>query len=142
MTAARLEVHEHSYVIGPNSRFAGLPRGRIAHSHEGGDGPHEHADEVHRTGPGNYTIDSKEWARATGMHGGGKKRFTPEPTGPQLPLIIVEPPQINVVIVGDGGASVAKGSTGAGDAPVVRMVLGMKAHVVSVRRAPAAKGRP
>jgi len=132
----RLELHEHCYISGPNSAHSG--RNKLTHSHEGGDQPHEHADETHRTGPGSYTIDGKQWAAETGMRGGGKKCFTREPTGPQLPLVVIEPPQIRVVIVGDGGASVAgkSQSTGPGDAPIVRMILGMKARVVSVEQAP------
>ncbi|HEU4582485.1 MAG TPA: hypothetical protein VFS67_29710 [Polyangiaceae bacterium] len=138
---ARLELHEHCYISGPNARCAGTDRGRLIHSHEGGDRPHVHEDEIHRTGPGSYTIDSMQWARATGMRGGGKKRFTGEPTGPQLPLQEVEPPQIRVVIVGDGGASVAGENAGAGEAPLLRMMLGMKAQVASVEHCPARRRR-
>lgn len=138
-TVNRLEVHEHCYVSGPKAA-----RGvHLVHSHEGGDRPHEHADEAHRTGPGSYTIDSKEWLRATGMRGGGKKRKTSKPTGPQLPIVYVEPPRIDVVIVGDGGAALAAKSqaTGAGESPVVRMMLGMKARVASVTHVPVRRQR-
>lgn len=137
----RLELHEHCYITGPNSRCAGTERGRLVHSHEGGDRPHVHENEIHRTGPASYTIDAKQWARATGMRGGGKKSFTREPIGPQLPLREIEPPQIRVVVVGDGGASAAGGSTGAGDAPVLRMMLGLKAQVASVEQRPGRRRR-
>lgn len=56
--------------------------------------------------------------------------------GPQMPTIQVAPPQIRVIVVGDGGASVAKGAVGPGDGPIVRMILGMKAEVTSVEHVP------
>lgn len=138
---SRLEVHEHCYISGPNSRCAGTARGRLAHSHEGGDQPHVHEDEIHRTGPASYTIDSKAWARATGMPGGGKKRFTTEPTGQQLPTVFVDPPRIDVVIVGDGGASIAGEATGGADVSVERVIQGMKARVHSVTHVPSRSKR-
>lgn len=137
----QFEVHDHCYISGPNSRYAGQERSHLVHSHEGGDQPHVHEDELHRTGPASYTIDAETWARATGMRGGGTKRFTREPTGVQLPLRQVDPPQIHVVVVGDGGASVAGENTGAGEAPVLRMMLGMKAQVASVQRRPGRRRR-
>jgi hypothetical protein len=124
----KLEVHEHWYITGPNAN-----RGvHLVHAHEGGDQPHEHADETQRTGPGAYTIDKDAWLRATGLTGGGRKKFVAQPVGTQLPIVAIEPPRIDVVIVGDGGASAARGGTGPGLSPVSRMELGMKARVASV----------
>ncbi len=59
-TPATLEVHEHSYVRGQ--------RGKIAHSHEGGERAHRHED----TGPACYSR---------------KKKYTIRPTGLQLPTV-------------------------------------------------------
>lgn len=67
----RLEVHEHSRIAG-----TGLPR--IKHSHAGPVGI-EHAG----YGPASLTVDRSEWLHATGLRGGGTKRFTVRPTGPQ-----------------------------------------------------------
>lgn len=132
---AKLEVHEHCYITGPNANWSG-DRGRLVHSHEGGDKPHVHEDAVHRTGPGSYTIDKDEWRRRTGMVGGGRKKFTAAPTGPQLPLVAIDPPAIRVVVVGDGGAAAARGATGPGLAVIDRMQLAVKAEVVSFEHAP------
>lgn len=77
----RLEVHTHSYVSGPNANKSWLSK--VEHSHEGADIPHTHPD----TGPGAYTIDKDEWAARTGLKGGGRKKFTAKPTGPQLDYI-------------------------------------------------------
>ena len=131
------EVHEHCFISGPNAN-----RGmRLVHSHEGGDKPHEHADSVHRAGPGSYTIDKDAWFARTGLRGGGRKKFTPKPTGQQLPLVVVEAPKMRIVIVGDGGAAAARGCTGAGLDPVNRMQLAMKAEVVSFEHIPGATKR-
>lgn len=124
----RLEVHEHHFITGPKAfRAAGS---KFAHSHEGGDVPHVHDDAGHRTGPAAYTIDRDEWRRATGLVGGGRKKFTPKPTGLRLPLVRTEPSRIEVIIVGDGGASVAKGSTGGASAALARMQLTFGAEIV------------
>lgn len=73
-----LEVHEHCYIHGPNAHLVG--RDKIAHSHVGGDRMHSHD----LTGPAAYTIDRDEWLAATGLRGGGRKRFTAAATGPQI----------------------------------------------------------
>jgi hypothetical protein len=133
---AKLEVHEHCYITGPNSRFAGHARSRLVHAHEGGDQPHEHVDATHRTGPGSYTIDKDEWHARTGLRGGGRKRFVTKPTGEQMPFVAREPSRIDIVIHGDGGAAAARGGQGPGLAVVDRMVLGFKARVHSVTTDP------
>jgi hypothetical protein len=132
----RLELHEHCYITGPKAGRSSIPGGTLVHSHEGGDRPHEHDDGTNRTGPGSYTIDKDEWRARTGLIGGGRKRFTRKPTGSQLPVVVVEPPQIKVVIVGDGGKAAARGTTGAGFGAVHRMQLAMKAEVASVTHVP------
>jgi hypothetical protein len=82
--SAHLEVHEHCFIRGNRARYAGTDASHLVHSHEGGDVPHTHAD----TGPASYTIDKDEWLRATGLvGGGGRKKFTDEPTGEQFPAI-------------------------------------------------------
>jgi hypothetical protein len=79
---ATLEVHRHSYISGPLSRRSGTD---IVHSHEGGNGQHYHP----ATGPATYTIDKDEWWLQTGgLRGGGRKRFTTRPVGPQLDTTI------------------------------------------------------
>lgn len=75
-----LEVHEHCY-LGEERRSD------IEHSHEGGARPHWHQ----HCGPAHYTIDKDEWLRATGLKGGGRKKFTAKPTGPQLPIVPIAP---------------------------------------------------
>lgn len=91
-TKARLEVHSHSYV--GDERGAYVVR-VITHSHEGGDVPHQHGN----FGPATYTIDSDAWFAATGQRGGGKKRFTVKPSGPQLPLAELEEWQKRFTII-------------------------------------------
>ena len=134
---SKLEVHEHCFIAGPNARMTS--RYKFSHSHAGGDRPHKHADATHRTGPGSYTIDRDEWFRRTGLRGGGRKKFTKRPTGQQLPVVFVDPPKIKIVIVGDGGASVARGCTGPGLDPIHRMQLAVKAEVASVEHVPGSR---
>jgi hypothetical protein len=81
------EVHEHGFIRGRWDK--------VSHSHEGGDASHEHPD----TGPACYTIDRAAWARATGLSGGGRKRFTAKPSGERLPLIKTEPATFDVFIL-------------------------------------------
>jgi hypothetical protein len=137
---SKLEVHEHCYITGPNARWAG-DRSKLVHSHEGGNKPNEHADETQRTGPGCYTIDKDEWFARTGMRGGGRKKFTNQPSGVQLPIVEIDPPQIRIFIHGDGGAEAARGCTGPGLALVDRMELAVKAKVVSVEHIPSGSDR-
>lgn len=136
---ARLEVHEHSFIAGRHGAFS--------HAHEGGDKPHEHTDGSIRTGPACYTIDKRDWLRATGSIGRSEKKFSTKPTGPQMPLVVTEPSKIRVIIVGDGGASVAGDCEGAGVLPVARVMLRFKAEIESVTSVPGpglrrAKGAP
>lgn len=128
--AKKLEVHEHWIIAGPNANKSWL--NKFEHSHEGGDVPHKHDDGIHETGPAARTIDKDEWFAATGLRGGGRKKFTAKPTGPQMPLVRTEPCKIEVIIVGDGGASVAGDCSGAGDLPIVRMKKAFGAVVTSV----------
>lgn len=124
----RLEVHEHCFIRGPRSCFAGSERGRVVHSHEGGDVPHQHPD----TGPASYTIDKDEWLAATGLRGGGRKKFTAKPIGEQIDRVELEDWQREFeVIVGPPPPGFE--GEGAGIAPAARMVLafGMKANVRS-----------
>lgn len=131
--ADRLEIHEHSFIVGK--------RGSLTHSHDGGGSPHKHVDGAIQTGPACYTIDKGDWLRSTGCTGGGRKEFTSKPTGPQLPLVVTEPSQIRVFIVGDGGASVAgEGCVGPGELPVARMVHRFKAQIASVTLLPGGPG--
>lgn len=82
--ATALEVHNHSFISGPRSGFANSKP--LAHSHEGGNAPHQHPD----CGPASYTVDRDAWRAATGLDGGGRKRYTAKPTGDQLPVVPLE----------------------------------------------------
>jgi len=90
---AALEVHEHCFIRGPKANKSWLYK--FSHSHECGEVPHQHPD----TGPASYTIDKDEWFRETGMRGGGKKKFTKEPTGEQFPIVELEEWQKSFEIV-------------------------------------------
>lgn len=129
-----LEVHEHHIITGPHAHHAG--RNHIEHSHEGGDVPHVHDDGISETGPAARTIDKDEWFAATGLQGGGRKKFTVKPAGPQMPMRQTKPSEIEVVIVGDGGASVANGSEGGAKFTLARMLQTFDARVVSVTHVP------
>lgn len=124
MSSPRLEVHEHSFISGGR-------HGRVAHSHEGGNVPHQHE----HTGPASYTIDKDDWHRATGLRGGGRKKFTAKPTGEQFPIRDLEDWQksFEVVVVGPPSPHIG---TGPGIAPAVRMIkqFGMTARVRDDRR--------
>lgn len=131
--AQRLEVHEHSFIEGPRSRYGGRPEGCLVHSHPGGDQPHQHP----QTGPASYTIDQDDWARTTGLRGGGRKEFTDKPTGEQLPLIELAEWQksFDVVVLAPKAATDLYGphrGAGPGIALPARMALafGMKFRVV------------
>lgn len=82
-----LEVHEHVFI-------GGRRHDHIFHSHEDGNVPHSHPD----TGPGCYTIDKDEWARKTGLRGGGRKKFTAKPKGEQLPFVRTDPASLTVEV--------------------------------------------
>jgi len=129
----RLEVHEHSYVSGPRAR-GGYGRdgkwlqSKFAHSHEGGDRRHRHPE----TGPAAYTIDKDEWFRTTGLRGGGRKTFTFDPTGEQLPIVELDEDEHSFeVIVMNPSAPPGFIGEGGGFAAAARMVLqfGLKARV-------------
>ena len=121
----RLEVHEHCIISGP--RACQSWRNRIVHSHEGGDEPHSHLD----MGPASYTIDKDDWARATGMKGGGCKRFTDAPSGEQFPIKELEQWQTEFEVHISYPPPEFKGE-GAGIAPIARMMLAAKMNIVSI----------
>lgn len=115
MTArAKLEVHEHSCIRSTR---------KIVHSHEGGDVRHRHD----RFGPATYTIDKDAWLAATGLRGGGRKKYTAQPTGEQLPIIEVTDLEssFDITVVGEPCAE----QTGPGLALPNRMILGHKMRV-------------
>lgn len=113
----KLEVHEHSIIRGPR---ANSPRSSIEHSHEGGDVPHTHPE----TGPAHYTIDKDEWLRATGLRGGGRKRFTDAPAGEQLEFIARRPEDsVFEVIVCDPPAPPGFKGEGGGLHAAARMAM-------------------
>ena len=127
----KFEVHEHSFVRGPRARGSNWPDSKVAHSHFGGDVPHSHPD----TGPASYTIDKDDWARATGMVGGGRKTFTAAPSGEQLKVIprTAEESTFEIVVMdppanfkGEGGGMVA--------AARMQLAFGMRARVIDGRR--------
>lgn len=127
----KLEVHEHCIISGPRAHRTGnWPAGmgyKFAHSHEGGNVPHEHPN----TGPASYTIDKDEWLRATGLRGGGRKKFTVKPNGEQFPYVEREPMTFEIIIVGDGGRAASGGAEGPGVAPAARMTLGFGMKAVA-----------
>ena len=125
---ARLEMHEHHFITGP---LALTGASKFAHSHDGGEVPHEHHNDAGRTGPAARTIDKDEWFAATGLRGGGRKKFTAAPSGPQFAMRRTEAPKIEIIIVGDGGASIAHGCGGT-DLTLARMTKALDARVENV----------
>jgi hypothetical protein len=123
-TIRTLEVHEHCVIRGPRSNKSWL--NKFSHSHAGGTQPHGHPD----CGPASYTIDKDEWARATGLKGGGRKVYTAKPKGEQFPIEALEDWQTTFEIHVDEESCrrVLEGtnSTGAGVGPAARMVLAFK----------------
>jgi hypothetical protein len=115
---ARLEIHRHANIH---------RSGEIIHSHDEGARPHQHAG----YGPATYTIDKDEWARATGLKGGGRKKFSAAPTGQQLPIVELESWQRSFEIIVDE-ESLARfhrqhpGATGGGEMTAARMILGSR----------------
>jgi hypothetical protein len=119
------EVHEHCLISGP--RASGIHY-HLKHSHEGGNAPHQHSD----TGPASFTIDKDEWFRATGLRGGGRKKFTKRPNGEQLPIReLANWQKIFDVVICDPPRPPGYSGEGPGVAPVRRMILtfGMTARV-------------
>lgn len=114
------EVHEHCYIAGPRANTSAY---KFSHSHDGGDVPHEHPD----TGPAARTIDKDEWMRATGLVGGGRKRFTRKPTGVALPTIAIDESRLTYRLIIHESCARSK-SAGPGIGPVVRLglVFGMR----------------
>lgn len=125
--AKGFEVHEHSYVSGRRANGGCYGKdgkwqtSSFSHSHPGGDIRHQHVD----TGPATYTIDKDEWYRATGLKGGGRKKYTAKPVGEQLPIEPLEDWQksFEVIVVGPPTPELG---TGPGLAPAVRMALTFK----------------
>jgi hypothetical protein len=124
--SVRLEVHEHCFIHGARARHVGS---KLVHSHAGGDVPHKHPD----TGPGSYTIDKDEWARVTGLKGGGRKRFTPRPSGEQFPNVELEDWQKSFEIIVCSPPPRFDGFEGPDIAPAVRMILAFGMTVSAVR---------
>lgn len=121
-----LEVHEHCIISG---RRANRSDSKIVHSHEGGDTQHEHPD----CGPASYTIDKDEWFRATGLRGGGRKRFTKTPEGEQLPRVERAPGADEFEIhVGPNPPGWDPKSSGGGYFTAVRMIQACKMTVSKV----------
>jgi hypothetical protein len=117
LSRTRLEIHEHCFIAGPRANGW---RYKFSHSHEGGSEGHQHPD----TGPGSFTIDKDEWLKATGLRGGGRKKFTKEPTGEQLPLVALDEGQRSFEIIVDEPATT--GGEGPGLALPARLILGSK----------------
>lgn len=121
-----LEVHEHSFIRGQRANRRGCT---FAHSHEGGDVSHAHPD----TGPSSYTIDKDEWAARTGMRGGGRKKFTAEPTGEQFDATIprtAEQQTFEVIVCDPPKGRQFEGVQGGGLAAAARMALTFKLRPV------------
>lgn len=115
-TAGQLEVHEHCYIRGPHAnRASGY---KFSHSHADGERVHGHPD----CGPASFTIDKDEWLRATGLKGGGRKKFTPEPTGEQLPIEELADWQKSFEVVLVDGPPPEESECGPGISPIQRMV--------------------
>lgn len=130
-TARSFEVHEHSYVSGPNAN-----RGKqLVHSHEGGSEPHGHQ----HTGPASYTIDKDEWFAATGLRGGSRKEFTKAPKGEQLPIVALEDWQTSFEIH-HGEPPPGWQGTGGGHATAARMVLGSRMTISNIIPFPGKRG--
>ncbi|MCC8949322.1 hypothetical protein H8A97_30525 [Bradyrhizobium sp. Arg62] len=119
----KLEVHEHTIISGPRAN-RGLS---IVHSHEGGSEPHQHP----HTGPASYTIDRDEWLKATGMCGGGRKRFTKTPEGEQLPIDDLEDWQ-KTFEIHVGPPPPGFEGTGGGMVTATRMILAHRMTVSNV----------
>jgi hypothetical protein len=109
VSTALYEVHTHSVLTGRG--------GAIEHSHPGGNEPHRHMG----TGPACFTIDKDAWLRATGMRGGGRKKFTEEPTGSQLSAIAIPVEERRVKVFVHPSAREVD-HVGAGSATLARMV--------------------
>lgn len=123
---AALEMHSHCIISGPRANIIG--RNEVLHSHEGGGVSHGHPD----CGPSSYTIDKDDWFRLTGgMSGGGRKKFTRQPSGEQLPIVsrTAEQNQFEVIIC---DPPIDFKGNGPGTSPIARMLLGCKMNVVRI----------
>jgi hypothetical protein len=125
------EVHEHCIIRGDRAHKTWC--NKIVHSHPGGHLPHQHAD----TGPASFTIDKDDWFRATGLRGGGRKKFTKKPTGEQFPIVELEPWQTEFEVIYAPPPKDWKG-TGGGMATASRMILGSKMKVSKITDTTAA----
>lgn len=118
----KYEVHQHCWIAGPKANRSDLYK--FEHSHAGGSEPHKHAD----TGPASYTIDKDEWFATTGLQGGGRKKFTAEPSGLQLDPVELEDWQKSFrIVVGPPPAN--HSGEGGGLATAARMVLGSRMEI-------------
>lgn len=132
------EVHTHTFVSGPRAngifiRSRQETTSTFHHSHEGGSVPHRHPD----TGPASFTIDKDEWARRTGLRGGGRKTYTAAPTGEQLPIEALEDWQTSFKVIVCKPTPRAWGP-GPGVALPLRLVLGFgMTYTVTDGRTPA-----
>jgi hypothetical protein len=133
------EVHTHHFVSGPRSRAGYGTEGKwretkFSHSHRGGSLAHAHP----HTGPASYTIDKDAWFKATGLRGGGRKKFTEQPTGEQLPLVDLEENQKSFEVI-IGSPTPPEWGTGPGTAPIARMILGSRMRVSAIKVRPPAR---
>jgi hypothetical protein len=115
-TAPKLEVHEHCVIGGPRAHKTWL--NHITHSHVDGNRAHQHPD----CGPASFTIDKDEWLKATGLRGGGRKKYTAGPTGEQLPIAELEDWQKTFEVVLVDGPPPEESTCGPGVGPIARMV--------------------
>lgn len=131
-----LEVHEHNFIRGERANKTW--RYKLSHSHEGGDIPHSHPD----TGPSCYTIDKDDWLRTTGLRDGGRKVFTPEPTGDQFSYIPRDTSECEFEIHIGPNPPDFRGS-GGGFYAASRMALafGMKAKIIDDGSSPRPASR-
>ena len=123
----RLEVHEHIFIRGARSGQ------RLVHSHPDGERPHEHEN----TGPSCYEIDKDEWFAATGMRGGGRKKFTAAPSGEQFAAIPCE--TTFEIIVCDPPAPPGYNGSGGGHHAAARMMQAF--HLSPIVHLPPKKER-
>lgn len=132
----QFEVHRHTFVSGPRAnghyeRDGQWHTGTFSHSHDGGHVGHEHP----HTGPACYTIDKDDWFRTTGLRGGGRKTFTPQPTGEQFPIVALTPEQQTFEVRIVGHHDPAKGN-GPGIALPARIAFAFKLRPIVIDQRP------
>jgi hypothetical protein len=131
-TKMKLEVHTHHFVSGPRARFVSSS---ITHSHPDGSIAHQHPN----TGPASYVIDKDEWFKATGLRGGGRKKYTAKPSGEQMLWVELEEWQKSFkIIICDRGEVPASAGEGPGVALPLRLVMecGMTISEIDDRTTP------